>query len=49
MKTISNGEVIGEEEKYDGYYAVAANLDYLTVDIIKVSSKYYKTENCFYT
>lgn len=39
--------VIDEEEKYDGYYAVATNLDDSAKDIIEVSSKRYKIEDCF--
>lgn len=44
---ILNQEVIEEEEKYDGYYAVATNLDDSARDIIEVSSKRYKIEDCF--
>lgn len=39
--------VIDEEEKYDGYYAVATNLDDPAKDIIEVSSRRYKIEDCF--
>lgn len=42
-----NQDVIEEEEKYDGYYAVATNLDDAAKDIIEVSSKRYKIEDCF--
>lgn len=38
---------IDEEEKYDGYYAVATNLDDSAEDIIRVSSQRYKIEDCF--
>jgi len=42
-----NQEVIEEEEKYDGYYAVATNLDDRAEDIIQISSNRYKIEDCF--
>lgn len=39
---------IGEEEKYDGYYALATNIfDESAKDIIEVSSRRYKIEDCF--
>jgi len=44
---ILNQDIIDEEEKYDGYYAVATNLDDPAKDIIEVSSKRYKIEDCF--
>lgn len=44
---ILNQDVIDEEEKYDGYYAAATNLDDSAKDIIEVSSKRYKIEDCF--
>lgn len=40
-------ERIKEEEKYDGYYAVATNLDDDVAQILEVSSKRYKIEDCF--
>lgn len=40
-------EVILEEEKYDGYYAIATNLDDPAKEIINISSKRYKIEDCF--
>ena len=40
-------ELIAEEEKYDGYYAVATNLDDPAADIISISSNRYKIEDCF--
>ena len=40
-------EKIAEEEKYDGYYAVATNLDDKAKDILKVAHKRYKIEDCF--
>lgn len=39
--------IIDEEEKYDGYYAIATNLDDSAKDIIEISSKRYKIEDCF--
>lgn len=44
---ILDQEIIEEEEKYDGYYAVATNLDDPAKDILAVSSKRYKIEDCF--
>ena len=38
---------IAEEEKYDGYYAVATNLDDPAKDILAVSHKRYMIEDCF--
>lgn len=40
-------EKIAEEEKYDGYYAVATNLDDTAKDILAVSHNRYKIEDCF--
>ncbi len=42
-----NQEAIDEEEKYDGYYAVATNLEDSAKDIIAVNSRRYKIEDCF--
>lgn len=42
-----NQEKIDEEEKYDGFYAVATNLDDPAKDILAVSSNRYKIEDCF--
>lgn len=39
--------VIDEEEKYDGYYVVVTNLDEPAKDILAISSKRYKIEDCF--
>ena len=39
--------VIDEEEKYDGFYAVATNLDDSAKDIIEISANRYKIEDCF--
>ena len=40
-------EKIAEEEKYDGYYAVATNLMDPAKDILAVSRKRYQIEDCF--
>jgi len=40
-------EKIAEEEKYDGYYAVATNLDDSAKAILDVAHKRYKIEDCF--
>jgi transposase len=42
-----NQSVIDEEEKYDGYYAVATNLEDDVKDILAINSKRYKIEDCF--
>lgn len=42
-----NQKVIDEEEKYDGFYAVATNLDDDAKTILEISSKRYKIEDCF--
>ena len=39
--------VIDKEEKYDGYYAVATNLDDDAKTILEISSRRYKIEDCF--
>ncbi len=44
---ILDDEKIKEEEKYDGYYAVATNLDDPVKDILEVSHNRYKIEDCF--
>lgn len=40
-------ELIKNEEKYDGYYAVATNLEDCAKDILEVNSKRYRIEDCF--
>lgn len=40
-------EKIAEEEKYDGYYAIATNLQDPADDILKISGKRYQIEDCF--
>ncbi|NLL63739.1 MAG: IS1634 family transposase [Ruminococcaceae bacterium] len=44
---VLNQAIIDEEEKYDGYYAIATNLDDSAKDIIAISSQRYKIEDCF--
>ena len=39
--------VIDNEEKYDGYYAVATNLDDPAKDILAINSQRFKIEDCF--
>ncbi|MDD4754426.1 MAG: IS1634 family transposase [Desulfitobacteriaceae bacterium] len=39
--------VIDNEEKYDGYYAVATNLEDDTKSILEINSRRYKIEDCF--
>lgn len=39
--------VIDKEEKYDGYYAVATNLDDDAKSILEINSGRYKIEDCF--
>jgi transposase len=40
---------IKEEEKYDGYYAIATNLEDPAKDILAISEKRYQIEDCFRT
>lgn len=42
-----DSDKIAEEEKYDGYYAVATNLDDEAKDILSISHNRYKIEDCF--
>ena len=39
--------VIDEEAKYDGYYAIATNLDDDAKTILEINSRRYKIEDCF--
>ena len=39
--------VIDKEEKYDGYYAIATNLDDEAKDILAINSRRHKIEDCF--
>ena len=47
VKYILDEAKIAEEEKYDGYYAVATNLEDPARDILEVSQKRYQIEECF--
>ena len=38
---------IREEEKYDGFYAIATNLDDCVKDILAINEQRYKVEECF--
>ena len=38
---------IAEEEKYDGFYAVATNLEDDAKDVLAISKKRYQIEDCF--
>jgi transposase len=42
-----NEAVIQEEEKYDGFYAIATNLEDAPKSIIEISSKRHRIEDCF--
>ncbi len=42
-----NEALIAEEEKYDGFYAIATNLTDDAAEIIRISSGRYKIEECF--
>ena len=49
MKAENKKELIKEEEKYDGYYAIATNLDAIkdAKEIFEINSQRYKIEDCF--
>lgn len=47
VEYVINEAKIAEEEKYDGYYAVATNLHDPVKDILAVSHKRYQIEDCF--
>lgn len=47
IEYILDEKKIEEEEKYDGYYAVATNLSDPAKDILAVSHNRYKIEDCF--
>lgn len=42
-----DSDKIAEEERYDGYYAIATNLDDEARDILNIAHKRYKIEDCF--
>ncbi len=47
IEYILDEDKIAEEEKYDGYYAVATNLTDPAKDILTISKKRYMIEECF--
>jgi len=47
VKYVLDEAKIAEEEKYDGFYAVATNLDDRAQDILAISQKRYQIEQCF--
>lgn len=47
IEYVLDDDKIAEEEKYDGYYAVATNLSDPAKDILAVSHKRYQIEDCF--
>ncbi len=47
VEYILDEDKIAEEERYDGYYAVATNLMDPAKDILAVSQKRYQIEDCF--
>jgi transposase len=47
VKYVLDKAKITEEEKYDGFYAVATNLDDRAQDILEISRKRYQIEECF--
>ena len=43
-----NQDVIAEEERYDGFYAVCTNLDDMGVhEIVRINKKRWEIEECF--
>lgn len=46
-KYILDEEKIAEEAKYDGFYAIATNLDDKASDILAINEQRYKIEDCF--
>lgn len=42
-----NDNLVQEESKYDGFYAVATNLDDPAVEIIKINHRRWEIEECF--
>lgn len=47
VEYVLDKDKIAEEEKYDGYYAIATNLSDSAKDVLAVSSKRYQIEDCF--
>lgn len=48
VKYALDSDKIVEEGKYDGYYAIATNLDNEPKDILNIAHKRYKIEDCFH-
>lgn len=46
-KYVIDTDRIAEEEKYDGFYAIATNLDDDVKDVIAINEQRYKIEDCF--
>lgn len=46
-KYVLDLEKIKEEEKYDGFYAIATNLDDCVKDILAINEQRYQIEDCF--
>ena len=46
-KYVLDEKVIKDEEKYDGYYAIATNLDQDVRDVIAINEQRFKIEECF--
>ena len=46
-KYVLDEEKIAEEAKYDGFYAIATNLDDPASDILAINEQRYKIEDCF--
>ena len=44
---VLNEEAIRKEEMFDGFYAIATNIDDRAQDIIKINEQRYKIEDCF--
>lgn len=43
-----NADIILEEEKYDGFYAVCTNLEHMGIDeIVRINQKRWEIEECF--
>lgn len=44
---VLDSEAIAKEERYDGFYAVATNLDDDVETVLRINSQRYKIEDCF--
>ena len=47
VRYVLDNDKIAQEEKYDGFYAVATNLEDSVKDILEVAKKRYQIEDCF--